>query len=179
MQAAAGPTMTVSGDREDAMAYDPPASADGWHYLEDLAVGDRFSGGRHALDAAQIKAFAAQFDPQPFHLDEAAAADTLFGGLAASGWHTAALTMKLIVGGALRPAGGMIGAAAELAWPTPARAGDVLDVESVVESVTPSRSQPGRGVVVVRTTTRNQHGDVLQTMTARLIVRRRPVPDAV
>ena len=91
-------------------------------YLEDLTVGDQFTSGEHAMDEAQITSFAAQFDPQPFHLDDAAARDTLFGGLAASGWHTAAITMRLQVTSGLPIAGGIIGAGGELTWPRPTRA---------------------------------------------------------
>src|SRR6185369_17337284 len=98
-------------------------------------------------DAEQIKAFARQFDPQPFHLDEAAAKNSIFQGLAASGWHTAALTMRLLVSGGLPLAGGSIGAGGEIAWPRPTRPGDILQVESEVTAVTPSRSRPDRGIV--------------------------------
>ena len=129
---------------------------------------------QHALDEAQIKSFAGQFDPQPFHLDDAAAKATLFGGLAASGWHTAALTMRLLVGGGLPLAGGIIGAGGEISWPKPTRPGDVLQVGSEVVSVTPSRSRPDRGMVVVRSETRNQRGDVLQLSVYKLVVPRRP-----
>jgi acyl dehydratase len=142
-------------------------------YLDDLAVGQRFASGPHALDAGQVKAFAATFDPQPFHLDEAAAASSLFGGLAASGWHTAAVTMRLLVG-SVPLAGGVIGAGGEIAWPRPTRPGDVLTVASEVLEVTPSRSRPERGTVILRSETRNQRGEVVQTLTARLVVPRRP-----
>ena len=143
-------------------------------YLEDLTVGDQFTSGEHAMDEAQITRFAAQFDPQPFHLDDAAARDTLFGGLAASGWHTAAITMRLQVTSGLPIAGGIIGAGGELSWPRPTRASDVLHVVSEVIKVTPSRSKPDRGMVSVRSETRNQHGDVLQVATVRIVVPRRP-----
>ncbi|UUZ63162.1 MaoC family dehydratase [Polaromonas sp. P1(28)-13] len=143
-------------------------------YLDDLQPGDRFTSAEHALDEAQIKAFAAQFDPQPFHLDAEAAKATLFGGLAASGWHTAAITMRLLVGGGLPLAGGIIGAGGEISWPKPTRPGDVLHVDTEVVSVTPSRSRSDRGMVVVRSETRNQHGDVLQQSVYKLVVPRRP-----
>lgn len=143
-------------------------------YLGDLQVGDRFTSAEHLLDEAQIKAFALQFDPQPFHLDHEAAKDTLFGGLAASGWHTAAITMRLLVGGGLPLAGGIIGAGGEISWPKPTRPGDVIRVDTEVVSVTPSRSRPDRGMVVVRSETRNQHGDVLQHSLYKLVVPRRP-----
>jgi len=143
-------------------------------YLDDLAVGDQFKSGEHALDEAQIKAFAAQFDPQPFHLDDAAAQATIFGGLAASGWHTAAVTMRLLVTSGLPIAGGIVGAGGELAWPRPTRASDVLHVVSEIVQVAPSKSKPDRGMVTVRSETRNQHGDVLQLSTVRIVVPRRP-----
>ena len=142
-------------------------------YLEDLQPGQRFVSAKHLIDEAQIKAFATQFDPQPFHLDHEAAKASLFGGLAASGWHTAAITMRLLVGGMPR-AGGIIGAGGELSWPKPTRPGDELQVESEVVSVTPSRSRPERGMASVRSQTRNQHGDVLQVFVVNVVVTRRP-----
>ncbi|HJS85856.1 MAG TPA: MaoC/PaaZ C-terminal domain-containing protein, partial [Acetobacteraceae bacterium] len=143
-------------------------------FLEDLAVGQRWQSGTLTVGADAIKAFAAAFDPQPFHLDEREAAATLFGGLAASGWHTAALTMRLLTEGGLPIAGGIIGTGGEIAWPRPTRPDDVLRVESEVLEVTPSRSRPDRGVATVRSTTLNQRGDVVQTLTAKLVVPRRP-----
>lgn len=143
-------------------------------FLDDFTVGQRFISGEHALDEAQIKAFAAQFDPQPFHLDDEAAQATLFGGLAASGWHTAALTMRLLVQGGMPVAGGMVGAGGEISWPRPTRPGDVLHVESEVLAVVPSRSKPNQGMVTLRSDTRNQHGDTVQVLTAKLLVPRRP-----
>lgn len=142
-------------------------------YLEDFAVGKRFTSTTHALDAAQIKSFARQFDPQPFHLDEAAADAGFFHGLAASGWHTAAITMSLLVKSGMPIAGGLIGAGGELKWPRPTRPGDVLQVESEVLAVTPSRSRPERGMITVRSQTKNQNGDVVQDMTSRMLVWRR------
>jgi len=142
-------------------------------YLEELSVGQRFTSGTHAVDAAQIKAFAAQFDPQPFHLDDDAAKGTLFAGLAASGWHTAAITMRLLVGSGLPIAGGIIGSGGEVAWPKPTRPGDILHVVSEIEEVTPSRSSPNRGMVRVRSETRNQRDEVVQVLTSRLVVPRR------
>lgn len=147
-------------------------------YLDDLAVGDRFKSEEHAMDEGQIMAFAAQFDPQPFHLDDAAARDTLFGGLAASGWHTAAITMRLQVSTGLPVAGGIIGAGCELNWPRPTRPTDVLHVVSEVIEISPSRSKPDRGMVTVQSETRNQHGEVVQTATVRIVVPRRPAHQA-
>jgi acyl dehydratase len=143
-------------------------------YLEDLSVGDRFRSGDHALDAAQIKAFASQFDPQPFHTDEEAAKATFFGGLAASGWHTAALTMKLLVESGIPLADGIIGSGGQLQWPKPTRPGDVLHVVSEVDEITPSRSKPGRAMVTMHCQTCNQHGDVLQDFRPKLVVHARP-----
>ncbi len=148
-------------------------------YLDDLTVGDRFKSGEYAMDEAQIISFAAQFDPQPFHLDDTAARATLFGGLAASGWHTAAVTMRLQVTSGLPIAGGIIGAGGELSWPRPTRATDVLHVVSEVVQIQPSKSKPDRGMVTVRSETRNQHGDVLQLSTVRIVVPRRPGAAAV
>ena len=142
-------------------------------YFDDLQVGDRFETATHALDADQIKAFAQQFDPQPFHLDDDAARQTVFGGLAASGWHTAAITMRLLVTSGPRLANGILGAGAEVEWKAPTRPGDVLRVHSEVVGLTPSRSRPDRGLVVMRNSTLNQHGDLVQTMTAKLMVARR------
>ena len=142
-------------------------------YLDDLQVGQRFTSRTLLVDETQIKAFASQFDPQPFHLDENAAKDSLFSGLVASGWHTAAMTMRLLVEG-LPLAGGLIGAGGELSWPQPTRPGDILRVESEVQEIIPSRSRPDRGVVLTRIVTRNQRDEVVQILVAKLIVPRRP-----
>jgi len=147
-------------------------------YLDDFQVGQKFASASHAMDAAQIKTFASQFDPQPFHLDEQAARDSLFGGLAASGWHTASITMRLLVTSGIPVAGGHIGAGCEISWPIPTRPGDVLSVESEVLKVSASRSRPDRGIVTIRSTTHNQAGEVVQVMTAKLVVFRRPDPGA-
>ena len=143
-------------------------------YLEDFAVGQTFHSGRLRIDAEHIKTFAAAFDPQPFHLDEAAACDTIFRGLAASGWHTAAVTMRLLVESDLTPAGGIIGAGVEeCRWPRPVRPGDELRVESEVLEVRPSQSRPDQGLIKVRTTTTNQAGEAVQVAVGSLLVRRR------
>jgi acyl dehydratase len=146
--------------------------------LDELHVGQRFSSGTHAIDAAQITAFAGQFDPQPFHLDAEAAKDTLFGGLAASGWHTMAISMRLMVEGGLPLAGGIIGAGGEISWPRPTRPGDILQVDSEVIEITPSRSRPDQGMATVRSETRNQRGEVVQILTSKLIVPRRLAPNS-
>lgn len=142
-------------------------------YLEDMTVGRRFTSGEHAMDAEQIVAFARQFDPQPFHMDDEAAKGTLFGGLAASGWHTAAITMRLQVTSGLPIAGGIIGASGDVAWPRPTRPTDVLHVVSEVMEVNPSKSKPDRGMVTIRSETRNQNEEVLQISTVRIVVLRR------
>ncbi|MBD9595541.1 MaoC family dehydratase [Ensifer sp. ENS05] len=143
-------------------------------YLEDLHVGQRFTSATHTVDEAQIKTFAAQFDPQPFHLDEAAASDTLFKGLAASGWHTAAITMRLNVDTGLPFAGGLIGAGGDITWPAPTRPGDTLRVESEVVEIIPSRSKPDRGIAVVVSQTINQRNEVVQILKAKLVIARKP-----
>ncbi|MGF6770559.1 acyl dehydratase [Paraburkholderia sp. GAS199] len=141
-------------------------------YLDDLTVGDSFTSETYQMQADEIKQFAHQFDPQPFHLDEEAASDSVFSGLAASGWHTAAVTMKLIVSSV--PLGdGVIGAGTEISWPTPTRPGDEVYVESKVVSVKPSQSKPDRGIVTMQSETYNQRGDLLQRSVAKLLVFRR------
>jgi acyl dehydratase len=146
-------------------------------YLEDFEVAQTFAGsGRIRMDEARIKSFAAEFDPQSFHLDAAAARGSMFGGLAASGWHTAAVTMRLLVDSDLKPAGGMIGLGFdELRWPRPVRPGDELRVESEVLAVRPSKSRPEQGLIKVRTTTLNQNGEAVQVSVGTLIVRSRPI----
>lgn len=144
-------------------------------YLDDLQVGQRFQTDTHLVDEAQIKAFASQFDPQPFHLDADAAKQSLFTELVASGWHTAAITMRLMVTSGMQIAGGQIGVNVELTWPRPTRPGSILHVESEILEVKPSRSNPTRGIVTVRNETKNQNGEIVQTMIAKLVVPRRPV----
>jgi acyl dehydratase len=142
-------------------------------YLEDLSPGMRFTSTTHALDGAQVREFAAAFDPQPFHLDDEGAAGTIFGTMAASGWHVAAISMKLLIG-AVPVAGGIVGGGGELAWPSPTRPDDILHVVSEIVEVIPSRSKPDRGMGILRSETRNQNGDVRQVFTAKLVLRRRP-----
>src|SRR6266567_6240928 len=144
-------------------------------FLEDFAVGQTFRSGRLQIDRERIKTFAAEFDPQPFHLDEDAARNTIFGGLAASGWHTAAVTMRLLVESDLKPAGGIVGAGAdEFRWPRPVRPGDELRIESEVLEVRPSRSRPAQGLIKVRTTTLNQNDEAVQIIVGSLVVPLRP-----
>lgn len=148
-------------------------------YLEDLHVGQRFTSGLYYMDETRMKAFAGEFDPQPFHLDHTAAQDSVFHGLAASGWHTAAATMRLLVTGELRLGGGVVGLGGELVWSRPTRPGDMLRVESEILEISPSRSKPNRGVVVVRSVTVNQNGDQVQVLTAKLLVFKRPADPTV
>jgi acyl dehydratase len=144
-------------------------------YLEDFAPGQKFGSGRLRVERERIKSFGAEFDPQPFHVDEGTARDSFFKGLAASGWHTAAMTMRLLVEGELKPAGGIIGAGFdELRWPRPVRPGDELRVESEILEVRASTSRPDQGLIKVKTTTLNQNGDAVQVFVGNLIVPRRP-----
>jgi acyl dehydratase len=148
-------------------------------YYEDLAVGQTLGTGTFMVEPDMVTAFAAEFDPQPFHLDQDSARASLFGGLVASGWHTAALTMRLLVKGELRIVGGLIGLGAEeIRWPRPVYPGDVLRVESEVLELRPSKSQPGRGLVRVRNTTLNQNGEPVMFMVVTMIVPRRPSANA-
>jgi acyl dehydratase len=143
-------------------------------YLEDIRPGDRLEHGSVSVDAAAIQDFARAFDPQPFHVDPAAAEATLFRGLAASGWHTAALTMRLLVESGAGSAWGIIGREVErLEWPRPTRPGDTLSIRTEVLETRPSRSRPEMGIVRVRTDTLNQRGEVVQTMVSVLVAPRR------
>jgi acyl dehydratase len=142
-------------------------------YFEDLAPGQVFSSATLTVEAEAIAKFAAEFDPQPFHLDEQAGRESLFGGLAASGWHTAAMTMRLIVCGPFRPAGGILGIGGELTWPAPVRPGDTLRAVAEILETRLSRSRPEHGLVKVRVATLNQHGETVQTFTPTLLVERR------
>jgi acyl dehydratase len=144
-------------------------------YLEDYAAGQRYAGpARLRVDAERIRSFAAEFDPQPFHLDDAAAQQSIFRGLAASGWHTAAMTMHLLVASDLQPAGGIVGAGFdEFRWPLPVRPGDELRVEVEVLDVRESKSRPGIGIVKIRTSTLNQDGAPVQVTVGNLVVPKR------
>jgi len=144
-------------------------------YFDDFQIGQSFASGTLRVDKEQIKRFASEFDPQPFHVDEVAARSTIFGGLAASGWHTTALTMRLLVSSELKIAGGLVGAGLdELRWPRPVRPGDELHLESEVIAVRPSSSRPGQGIIKMRTTTFNQKDEPVQIMIANLVVPARP-----
>ncbi|HUJ20811.1 MAG TPA: MaoC family dehydratase [Bryobacteraceae bacterium] len=147
-------------------------------FLEDLHIGQQFISGPYVMEESRIKAFAAEFDPQPFHLDESAAQASMFRGLAASGWHTAAVVMRLLVTGGLPFAGGLVGLGGELAWPRPTRPGDTLRVESQIVGISPSRSKPDQGIVTVQSTTFNQNREPVYRFTAKILAFRRAVePD--
>jgi acyl dehydratase len=144
-------------------------------YLEDLAVGERYAGGTATIELKEITAFAEEFDPQPFHLDQEAAKASIFGRLVASGWHTMAVTMRLLVEGELRSLWGLVGLGAdELRWPKPVYPGDTLSVEWEVLEVRPSASKPDRGTVRLRVTTMNQRGETVLTLITTILVPRRP-----
>ncbi|HEY3454746.1 MAG TPA: MaoC family dehydratase [Bryobacteraceae bacterium] len=144
-------------------------------YLEDLQVGQRFTSGTYLMEESRIKEFAAEFDPQPFHLDEAAGRTSVFKGLVASGWHTAAVAIRLLATGGLPIANGVIGFGGEIAWPKPTRPGDVLHIESEIVEIVPSRSKPQQGVVTVRSRMLNQNDEVVYVLTAKLLVFRRAI----
>jgi len=146
-------------------------------YFEDIAAGQTYRSPSLRIDAAAITGFAAEFDPQPFHLDDLAARKSLFQGLAASGWHTAALTMKLCLLSDFRPAGGILGVGGELTWLKPVRPGDALRVEIEVLDTRTSRSRPTQDLVKILITTLNRDGDPVQTFTPTLFVDRHPQTD--
>ena len=147
-------------------------------YLDDFHVGQTFASATRLVEEAEIKEFAGKYDPQPFHLDNEAAKASIFKGLAASGWHTMAMTMRLMVDGGAPVAGGIVGAGGEISWPRPTRPGDVIHVVSEVLEATPSRSRPDRGMVTMRSETINQQGEVVQVLVAKLVVPKRPVTPA-
>ena len=143
-------------------------------FLDDLKVGQRFAAGPVSVTADEIVRFAREFDPQPFHVDPEAAKATLFKGLAASGWHTAGLTMRMLTNGGIPIATGVIGVGGEISWPSPVRPGDTLRVESEVLAIAPSRSKPNQAIVTMRSTTTNQNGETVQVLVAKLIAFARP-----
>lgn len=157
---------TASSDVRDR----PPAGL----WFDDLAVGDRFRTGSLAVTTEAILAFAGEYDRQPFHLDDVAARDSFFGELVASGWHTAALSMRLLTESGTPFVGGIVGAGGEISWPRPTRPGAVLTVDIEIVDLARSRSRPDRGVVTVRNRTLDQSGEPVQILTARLVVPCRP-----
>jgi acyl dehydratase len=144
-------------------------------YLDDLYVGQRFTSGTYVMEEARIKEFAAEFDPQPFHLDETAAKASVFKTLVASGWHTAAVAMRLLVTGGLPLANGIVGVGGEVAWPRPTRPGDILRLETEIVEIKPSRSKPHQGLVTMRATMFNQDREAVYVLTAKLLVPRRAI----
>jgi len=142
-------------------------------YFEDLHVGDRFETTAYTMNVDEIKSFAAQFDPQPFHLDAEAAKGTFFGELVASGWHVAAVSMRLIVTQGPKFAAGIIGLGGELKWMNPTRPGDELRVISEIVDIRESRSNPNRGTVTIENETRNQRDEVVQWFRCATFVPRR------
>lgn len=147
----------------------------GMRYFEDVNIGDRFHTGEHEVTAEEIMAFGREYDPQPFHTDPVAAQGTLFGQLVASGWHTAAVSMRLMVRSDMELDGGVIGQGIEaLRWPRPVLPGDRLRVEMKIEDKQPVPHRPERGVIKLRCRTLNQHGKIVQDMTANLVIARRP-----
>ncbi len=141
-------------------------------YLEDLSAGMTFAAGPVKISEADIIAFGKMYDPQPFHIDPEAAKNTIFTGLAASGWHTMALTMRMLVNGAWL-AGGVIGFGGEISWPGPVRPGDELSVECEIIEITPSRSKPTQAVATLRAVTKNQNGETVQILTSKNLVFKR------
>jgi acyl dehydratase len=143
-------------------------------YLEDLTPGRIFEGvAPTVVTEEEVVAFAARYDPQPFHMDAEAGRRSVFGGLAASGWHTAAMSMRMFVA-SLPIAGGLVGVEAAVKWALPTHPGDVLRVRLEVLEARPSASKPLQGLVRVRCLTLNQRDEVAQTMEATLVVPRRP-----
>lgn len=142
-------------------------------YLEDLRIGQRFTSATYVIEEDRMKEFASEFDPQPFHLDAGAGKASVFKGLVASGWYTAAVAMRLLVGGGLPIANGLIGFGGEISWPQPTRAGDAVHIESEVIEITPSRAKPDRGVVTIRSTMLKQTGEPVYLLTAKILVFRR------
>jgi acyl dehydratase len=143
-------------------------------YLEDFRAGDRFHSDEYQMTEEKIIAFAREYDPQPFHLDHAAAKVSPLRSLAASGWHTAAVTMKMLVTSGIPFANGIVGLGGEINWPRPTYPGDILHVESEILDVRPSRTKPQQGIVTVKNTTCNQRGEEVQVFTAKILAFRRP-----
>lgn len=143
-------------------------------YLEDVKAGQTFTSETYVMDSPRLKAFAAEFDPQPFHIDETAAKESVFQGLAASGWHTAAVAMRLLTTSGLRFANGILGLGAEVSWPRPTRPGDALHLDTEIVEITPSRSKPDRGIVTIRSMMLNQNGETVYVLKAKLLVPKRP-----
>lgn len=155
------------------MTSSPGQPVSGPFYLEDLYVGRRFVSGTQQLTTERIIEYARQYDPQPFHTDPVAAKDTFFKGLVASGWHTAAVSMRLLLDSGLDIAGGMIGAGVEIQWPQPTQPESIIHVEVEVLESRPTKSRPDKGIVKIRSETKTSTGEIVQVLTANLLVPRR------
>src|ERR1700680_157217 len=141
-------------------------------YFDDLKAGDRFQSEAFEVPGKAIIEFAEKFDPQKFHLNVKSAERSIFKGLIASGWHTAAITMRLFVQ-ATNFAEGAIGLGVdELRWPNAVQPDDVLQVETEIVDLRLSRSKPSHGIVRLRNVTTNQRGEIVQTMAASALVLR-------
>jgi acyl dehydratase len=148
-------------------------------YLEDVHVGQRFQSEPYHVSETEMIEFARQFDPQPFHLDRAAADASVFNGLAASGWHTAAIAMRLLMTGAMQFVGGAVGLGVdELRWPNAVRPKDTIQLETEILETRESRSKPGYGIVRIRNVATNQHQQVVLSYMANAMVQRRPTASA-
>ena len=144
-------------------------------HFEDLTVGERFRSEPFLLTNEALITFARDFDVQPFHIDRAAAQQSVFGGLAASGWHTAAIAMRLFTTGPLRFVGGAVGLGVdELRWPVAVRGGDRLQLETEILEARPSHSRPEHGILRIRNVLTNQKGEVVLSYVANALVQRRP-----
>lgn len=150
-----------------------PVREDGL-WLDDLAEGMTFRSDTYEVTEAEVTEFASRFDPQLYHLDAERARGTFFGGLAASGWHTAAITMRLLATSGVAIATGVIGTGISLAWPSATRPGDVLHLDITIEKIIPSSSRPDRGSIMLSYQTVNQHGEIRQQTTGRVLAWRRP-----
>ncbi|WP_321499652.1 MaoC family dehydratase [Breoghania sp.] len=143
-------------------------------YLEDVAIGSKFGSPTYKVGADDIVGFAAEFDPQVFHLDEEGAKETFFGQLVASGWHTASITMRLLVLSDFNPAGGIVGAGVEeIRWVRPLVPGDALTLEITALESIPSQTNPDRGMIRLRVVTLNQRKQTVQVMVPKLVMQRR------
>ncbi len=142
-------------------------------YLEDLNIGDRFKSREYEMTLDEVKTFAQQFDPQVFHTDEEKAKEhPIFQGLAASGWHTSAITMRLWTE-CFPIAHGLIGSESSLRWPKPTRVGDRIHVDVEIVAINPSKTKLDRGLVSYVTQAKNQFGDVLLISTTKIVVFKR------
>ena len=146
-------------------------------YLEDFPIGVRRELGSKLVDEDEVIRFAREFDPQPFHIDKAAAAASFYGGVIASGWHTCSMTMRILVDAYLNDTAAMGSPGIdELRWLKPVRPGDTLTVYSTAESVTHSKSKPYRGFISTYTEVANQAGEVVMSMRGKTMMKKRDVP---